>query len=424
MSRLEVIEPAWRAIGAVRLQAQFDVAEANGVARLNRLDVSVAGDAPVLELTATGAAGFNLKDGRVQVGGAAVGELLRLRLPGLPLAWVRPFVSKAEVAGGLITGEIAVIAGKDRLMARTAAPLRVDALSVVHRGQPLLSKAGLSLEAEAVLTEQEVSGRVTNLTVTTPAGDALTAQAAITLPHSANPPVAVTAGYRADLPALLAPWLPLGRLKASGEADFTFTPEKIELRGLNAHVTDAGDRTLFKAAALRPFTFDLATQRAVTGGAGAADWLRITLGNLPLDRLRLAQPGAKLGGMVEQGEVVLAADGDRLTGRTTSPLKLAEVSLTQNGRAVLSGLSFEMQPSFELGSRASAKAESGEVTVRTVAGAVLLTLRGEASRTPEAGTRSSLAFNLEVPALSTQPLFAGAEAVTSGPGRAARWRRG
>lgn len=414
VSRLEVIEPAWRAIGAVRLQAEFNVEETAGVVRLNQLGISLAGERPVLELTATSAAEFNLKNRRLQVGGATVGEVLRVKLSGLPVAWIRPFVSAADVSGGSLAGEIAVIAEPERMIARTIAPLGVDSLSVVRRGQLLVSKAGLSLNAEVILTAQEISGRISDLSVTTAAGDALAAQVTITLPLSANPPIAVAGNYRADLPALLAPWLPLGHLKTSGETDFTFTPEKIELRRLGTNVTDAGGLTLFTATALRPFTFDLTTSRAVTGGAGAADLLRVTLGRLPLDRLPLNEPGARLGGMVEQGEFVLAADGDRLVGRAVTPLKLGNVSLEQNGRPALTGLTFVLEPTFELNGRVSAKAGTGEMTIRTATGSTLLTLKGEAARTAEAGTRGSVSFNLDVPTLSSQPLFAGAEAVTAG----------
>ena len=414
VSRLEVVKPAWRAIGAVRLQAQFDLAVADGVARLNQLGISLAGASPVLELTAMHAAELNLKEGRLQVGGGPAGEALHLRLLGLPLAWVRPFVSTVDLSGGMITGEFAVIAAQDRLVARATAPLQIDTLNVMQRGQLLVAKASLSLEAEAFLTEQEVSARVTGFTVKTPAGDSFTAQASVTRPLAADSPITVTASYRAELPTLLTPWLPLGRITAAGEIDFTSTSDRVELRRLSANVTDAGGLTLFKAAALRPFALDLAARRAVTEGNVAADLLHIAVGRIPLDRLTLNQPGVELGGEVEQGEFVLATEGDKLVVRATSPLKLVQVSLRQAGQPALTGLAIESQPFFELVGRTSAKARSGDVTVRNATGATLLTFTGEATRTPEAGLRGSLSFNLEVPVLASQPLFAGVEAVTSG----------
>ncbi len=414
VSRLEVMEPAWRAIGMVTLTAQFDVAEAGGIARLNQLDVRLAGERPVLELHATRAAELNFKEKRLQVGPAGTGEVLDLNITGLPLAWVRPFVHEADVSGGLITGRFAVSAEQHRLKFRALEPLRITSLSVVQRGQLLLDQAEVSLQAEAVLTEQELSAKISELAVKTPAGDSFAAQATITLPVSPTPSIAVTASYTADLPKLLAPWLPLGRLHASGETEFTKAGEKIDLRRLNATIATADGVVLFKTVALRPFTLDLATRRAVTDQAGATDLIRFTLGRLPLDRLPLNQPGAKLGGVVESGEFVFAVEGEKLFLRASAPLTLAEVSLTQDGQAALTALHVEARPSIEMTGHAAVKVQTGDVLIRTTTGGNLLAFQAEASRTPDTGLHGAVTFNLEVPALSTQPLFAEAQAVNAG----------
>ena len=57
-------------------------------------------------IKASRAAVFNLKERRLQVGGGELGEILKLKLYGLPLGWVRPFVHAADVSGGMITGEL------------------------------------------------------------------------------------------------------------------------------------------------------------------------------------------------------------------------------------------------------------------------------------------------------------------------------
>jgi hypothetical protein len=414
VSRLEVIEPAWRAIGAVRLQTQFDLAEAEGIARLRQLEVKLAGEHPVFELRATQAAEFNLRERRLQVGGTAPGEVLQLSVSGLPVAWVRPFVHGLDVSGGKITGQFTVSAEKDRLLVRSLVPLQLDTISVVQDGRLLLDKATISLNLEASLAGKELQAKVSAFTLATPAGDSITAQAGISLPVTPNPAIAVTASFAADLPKLLAPWSPLGRIKAAGETDFTLTGANLELRRLHAKVTDGAGLTLFKAEALQPFTLDVAARRAAPAGKSVVELARIELGHIPLDRLPLNQPGAKLGGAVEQGTFVLTADADKLTVRATAPLKLTDVSLTQDGQPALAGLSVEAQPSVEVTGHSAAKGETGDVTVRSANGAVLLTLKGEASRSAEAGLRGTMTFNLEVPQLATQPLFAGAQVVSQG----------
>lgn len=413
VSRLEVMEPAWRAIGMVTLTAQFDVAEAGGIARLSQLDVLLASERPVLELHATRAAELNFKEQRLSVGPRGAGEVLDLNITGLPLAWLRPFVHEVDISGGLITGRFAVSAEPDRLKLRALQPLQITALSVVQRGQLLLDQANVSLQAEAVLTERELSAKISELVVKTPAGDSFTAQATVILPVSPTPSIAVTASYTADLPKLLAPWLPLGHLQATGETKFTSTSSKIDLRRLNATVATTEGVVLFKTVALRPFTLDLTTRRAVTEQPGATDLIRFTLGRLPLDRLPLNQPGAKLGGVVESGEFVFAVEGEKLFLRASTPLTLAEVSLTQDGQPALTALRVEARPSIEVTGHAAVKVQTGDVLIRTSTGENLLAFQGEASRTPE-GLRGAATFNLEVPALSTQPLFAKAQAVNAG----------
>ena len=415
ISRLEALEPAWRAFGAIKARAQFDLAEADGVATLNQLIVTVAGDRPVLELSAARAAEINFKERRIQVGGSAPGEALTLTLHGLPLAWVRPFVSAADISGGQITGQLAITGESDRLLLRAVQPLRIDQLNVVQQGALLLAKADLSGGFEAVLTKQELTATVNGFTLKTQAGDTLSASAKIALPVSPDPSIAIVATYTADLPALLQPWLPLGRIKAAGETDLTLTGSQIDLRRLQAGVTDATGQDLVRISALRPFMFDLSARRATASGAsGPAELLRITLGRLPLSALPLTLPGSKLDGTVTQGDLVLAVDGEKIALRSPAPFKLVNVSLTEQGRPALTGLSIEARPVLELTGKSDAKVQTGDITIRTDAGAVLLTAKAEATHAPGAGIQGAATFSIEVPALATQPIFAGAQAVSTG----------
>ncbi len=414
LRRLEAIEPAWRAIGPVKVAAKFDLAEADGIARLNHLTVSLAGEQPVLELSAARAAEINFKARRLQVGGSEAGEALNLTLHGLPMAWVRPFVKAVDVSGGIITGQLAITGEPDRLLLRAVQPLQVQGVTVVQAGTPLLTRADLSLGFEAVLTSEDLQATVTGFSLKTPAGDSLTAQAKVTLPVAPDPAVTVVATYQADLPGLLAPWLPLGRVKATGEADFTVAGPRLELRRLQTAVTDASGLDLFKVVALRPFVFDLNTGQAeVAGATGPVDLARVNVGRVPLAVLPLSGPGAKLGGVVAQGEFLVSVDGPKLVVRSPTAFKLADVSVANAGQPVFTGLAVEARPRFELTGPASARLETGELVIRTATGAMLLTAKGEVTQAAK-GLQGSLTFALEVPALGSQPLFADALAVTAG----------
>ena len=415
VSGLEAWEPAWRALGAVKLSAQFDVAGGGGVARLNQLHVSVAGEQPVLDLTATKAAEINFKERRLQIGSSTAGEALTLTLHGLPLAWVRPFVQAVDLSGGLITGQLAITGESNHLALRAVHPLQVSQLSVVKAGQLLLNKAEVAVGFDAVLTKTELQATVSGITLKTPSGDSLTAQAKLTLPVGPDPSITIVGNYQADLPTLLGPWLPLGHIKAAGEADFTLAGRKIELRRLQAAVTDAGGQEMFKATALRSFSFDLATHQAtMVGNPDGKMLLRLDFAHLPLAALSLTLPGTKLGGFVTDGELLLEVDGEKVRVRAPHSFVLADVSLKQNGRTILTGLHIDAQPLLELTGKANARFETGGITVLNGDGALLAKLEAEGAQTAAAGMKGSLNFTLEVPALGTQPIFPGAKTVTAG----------
>ncbi len=415
-SHLETIAPALRVLGAVKCSAQFDLDAAGAVARIHQLDVRLEGDQPVLELHAASAAELNFKDKRLQVGPTGIGEALDLNITGLPLAWVGQFFPGVEITGGLITGRMTVTAETDRLRARVSQPLRLAGVTIAQGGQVLLNQADLSLTAEALLTAQDLAVTISEFSGKTPAGDTFLVSSHLLLPVAPSPSVALTANYSADLPQLLAPWLPLGRVKVVGEVDLTQSGEKIAVQRLLTTVTDGQDAVLFRAQAQHPFTLDLAARRAVLESPGPADLLQLTLGHIPLARLPLDLPGTRLGGWVERGELILAADGEKLILRASSPVSLTDLSLSQDGRPVFTALRLAARPSVEMSGPAALKVQTGDLTLQSAAGASLFAGKGEITRTKETGLRGAITFNFSIPALATQPLFAAAQAVTAGQG--------
>lgn len=415
VSHLEQWESSWRAIGPVKLSTQFDGGLADGIARINQLHLALSGEQPVLELSVTQAVEYNLRTHRLEVGGAIPAGAVTLDLRGLPLAWVRPFVRTVDVTGGLITGQLAISGQTDGLLLHAAQPLRIGQLNVVQAGQQLLGKGDLELDFDAVLSKTGLLATLNRFSLSTPSGDTLTAKAKANMSFGAGQSIAVAAEYTADLPTLLAPWLPLGRIGATGEADFTLTGRNLEVRRLESRVTDAAGLELFRATTLRPFTIDQTAHRVVvTGSAGGGELLRVAVGRLPLAVLRLGVPGTKLGGFVMVGELVAAMKGEKLTVRAPTALKLGDVSLSAQGRPVLLGLSIEAQPEFELSSPGGTSFESGPITVRDANGVVLATLKAEATQTGKDGLKGSATFMLDVPSLATQPIFAGAKTVLAG----------
>jgi hypothetical protein len=423
-TELEALEPALRAIGPIRLRSEFDVAEEDGVARLTKLAVALSGEKQaVLELNAAGAAAFNFRERRLQLGGAATGEVLRLKLLGLPLAWARPFITGIDVSGGAVTGEIVfAVAEGQKLTAQTIAPIRVDDVNLVRAGRLLLGQAELALEAEAELSAGSAQLALRRFGLRTAAGDQAAAAVRVSAPAGLQWPVAITGDFNAELPKLLAPWLPLGPLRARGAVDFTLQPDRIEWRRLSAEASAVGQsgtsegsaRPLFRLGLARAFALDLATLQAADAGADDVELAQITLGRISLPAMARPASGLSVDGALTHGEFAFAAQGGKLVLRAKSPLTLADVVVRHRNKLLLDRVAVQVSPAIELANGRVARAASGDIALRDSDGAALATLNGEVARAVDGGLRGGLTFNFDLPALASQPLLAHARALLAG----------
>lgn len=412
-SRLEAINPAWKGIGPIKLQAQFDVTADGAVARLRQLDLKLAGEKPVLEFSAAQAAEIDFSERRLHVGGVAPGEALKLKVIGLPLAWLAPFLPALEISGTPVTGEISITGGTAGVLVRAIRPLHIDELTLATRDGIVLEKAAVTLGMDAALTDRELKVNVGELTLQTTSGDLFKSQVNATIPTEAHPAVSIQTTFTADLPTLLKPWLPKGHLKASGNADFSVAGGKVEVRTATFRGTNASGVFLLQATALHPFVFDPATRTVHGMTKGSNDLAEIELGEIPLGLVPLDEPGAELGGTVAPTKFVCGLDGGKLSVRAVAPFKLSGVSLTQDGEAALSGLEVEASPSFEMAAGA-ATVRTGDMTIRNADGVVMFSGKGESAQSTAVGTTLNFTFNLEIPALAGQPFFAGTRSVSGG----------
>lgn len=405
ISELEKLQPALRAFGQVRLRTAFDASYADNVANLRRFELTLAGEQPVLEMAATPAT-FNFKDLRLQVGGAAGGELVRLKLLGLPLAWVRPFVEGVDLSGGAITGEIAVTATEGfHLSARTVTPMQADSVNVVHAGVALLAKAGVVLDAEAEMSQDGGRFTLRNFQLQTPAGDRVKCTAQVTAPLQAAPPLTVKAEWSGDMPQLLAAYVPFGRISTEGRADFSIHGSRLEVRELKTAVRDAKSATLISLATVRPFKADLQTLR-LDAGAPEAELATLGVGLLPLASLARYLPGCQIDGQLTRADYTLAVRGEKIVLQAKAPVRVTGLSLKQNARPLLEQLSIEFSPTVELTGRVLNRFSLGDVFLRDSLDVELAKLTTEMTRANDATQRAAITFNVNLPALGSQPVCA------------------
>jgi hypothetical protein len=444
VGELEAVQPALRALGTLRLSSEFDVAATAALARLDNLTLTVAAEKPVIELHAARVA-LDLQKRRwlfdvdaMALAGKPVvpPEFLHLKLAGLPLAWVRPFVTGLDISGGALTGELTVTTAEgDKLTVQTVAPFAVDDLTLVRAGRVVLEHASLRCEAGAVSEVKDgrlnqIRASLRQFSLKTAAGDSVQAHAALSAPEGFPWPLVVEAGFEADLPRLLQPVFPAGPVRADGTADFTLRADRLEFRTLAAEASalpaggpgasaakEAKRQLLGSFKLARAFSFDFAHMRADTGTPAdtEVELARLSLGRVPVGPLIHAlAPGLNLTATVSPGEIAFIAQSDKLIITARSPLVLSDLSFSHAGQPVLHQVTLQAAPRFELTGPMLTRAMSGEAQLRDATGAQLAMLTGELTRAADDGLRATAGFNLDLPALSAQPALARMEALSAG----------
>ena len=413
VSRLEIIEPAWRLFGSLKIDADFDLGQQGGVVDVRRFKARVTGASPVLEIHNTAPIRYDLRKGELLANGGLGDALLRVDLQGLPLDWVRPFVKPLDLSGGQVTGQVDLVrTSASATDAALRGQLRLDELNLVQEGRPLVTKAAVTARLEATVAGGAVTAPVLELAVRTATGDTLDLTGRFSMQPGADAPWSWGGRFTVSTAKLLERWLPGAPVSAQGELDLTLRGRVVEFQPGRIEVKQGAGRALLDVTMAQPFVFNLDSHVLVARDP-AQPVGRISLGRVPLAALPLTQPDAVLGGFVQQGDFELAAREGGITLRALAPLRLAEVSLTQNRQPALTGLSLEARPSVDYAGPGALRLQSGDVTVRA-GQASLMTLKWETTQTPGQDTQSVATFTLEVPALATQPLFAGTQAVSAG----------
>lgn len=411
ISRLEAVRPAWRPFGALTVEADFDLQHQDGMLDLRRFRAQAGAAAPVLRVETTTPLRYNLRQRELAAGGLGTEALLRAELQGLPVDWVRPFVHGAAISGGKVTGRLALARAGNAGDLQVRGELHLDDLTVA-RDRPVLTHATLALELEAVVSGAVLKAPVVRFALATPAGDRLEWRGSGEVVTGADLIATVTGELTGQSPRALARWFPEGAVGLQASLDGALRGGLLEVRPGRMQVTSAGGAPLVSAVVGQPFTFD-PTTGILTPRDPALPVAQLSVARLPLAPLSLAGPGASLGGRIEAGEMEVTAPAGRVVLRATQPLRFTDVSLSQHRQPALRGLAIRAQPVLEYAGPENLKLRSGEVVVSAGA-AQLLTLTLDASQVPGEDLQAALTFGLEVPALATQPVFAGAEAVSAG----------
>jgi hypothetical protein len=205
LDRLAVLEPALAALGAVHLNAEFDVAQIGKLTRVRKLSARLDGAQPVASLAALQPFDFDAATAALKLTDPASG-LLRINLQALPLSWVAPFLPAGlVVTGDDVRGEWLAAAQADGGFAlKPVQPLKLTQLNVTQAGRPLVRALDLTLRATADYTPKGWTAEINEFNAASAGAPVLTVSAQAAQLNAPDQPLKLTGRYEVNLPTLLA----------------------------------------------------------------------------------------------------------------------------------------------------------------------------------------------------------------------------
>ncbi len=143
--QLAALKPELSAVGAIKLTAEFDLAQRGRATRIERLQAEIQGARPVASVRSLQPFELNVRSGELNVADPSR-ELLAFTLHGVPLAWAQPFMPDLNLTGGDLRGEFAATANNGGLALRPRAPLSIDGLNLTQRGRLLVRDLDVSVD--------------------------------------------------------------------------------------------------------------------------------------------------------------------------------------------------------------------------------------------------------------------------------------
>ncbi|HSI09313.1 MAG TPA: hypothetical protein VK985_12070, partial [Rariglobus sp.] len=255
LDKLGALQPEFATLGRLTLVAGFDVTTQGDVVRLNALDVRVAGERPVLTVTAQQPVEFNLKTSAATVTNPSA-DLLRLTLDGLPLAWAKSFLGDIALTGDDVRGAFTVTANDGGFAVRAAAPITLTNLSVSQAGKPLVNALDVSLSSQADYTPKGWAAEVTNLTAGSAGVQILKLTAKAAQAAGAKQPLTASGTYEINLAAALGQPVAAGSAslqRGVARGDFSASVADIQTASLTLQLASllAADGSVLPSVALQ-----------------------------------------------------------------------------------------------------------------------------------------------------------------------------
>lgn len=348
IARLEQLNPGLATLGSVRITSRFDGGFADNVARLDQLNVEVAGadGRKFAQVNALQKISYAVADKRITLANPQA-ELARISLLAIPLAWAQAFAKPMLIESGELSMVLAVEAEPDgsRVRARTVEPLALRSVTVRDASQKLLvDRVTLSVRPNVDYSATRLIAKMSDLTVTMPDGDSVAAELAAEVTNlSTTPAVAFTAQLQAKIVNALKPYLaaPTGPLSITANLEGRHEGQTLQLAKLSSTVNRDGNVLLAALELQQPVRADLKAS-TFTVPNPTATAVRLRLGEIPLAWAEPFVAQSKLSGNLGGGtfEVAMRSVED-VTLTTAEPLTLRGVTAVIDGKTLAQALDLD-----------------------------------------------------------------------------------
>ncbi|MGH7944538.1 MAG: hypothetical protein ACREF9_05965 [Opitutaceae bacterium] len=411
-AQLQKISPALAAVGAVQLKTTFDGGMADNVARLDKLNLEVAGadGRKFAQISSLQKIDYQLTEKRVMLADPKA-ELARISLQALPLAWAQAFVKTMQIESGDLSMVLAVEAEPDgsRVRARSVEPLAIRTVTIREGDKLLADRVTLTTRPSVDYSATKLSAQLAELTITMPAGDALSGSlSAEVANHSTNPAITFAAQLQAKVINALKPYLPVetGPLAITANIEGRHEGNVLQLAKATANVNREGGVLLSALELQQPVRADL-NASTFTVPNPAATAARVRLGEIPLAWAESFVAKSKFSGSLKSAtfDVAMRSAAD-VTLTTAEPLVLSAVTAAIDSKPMLQKV--DLLANFTATKRGDAVAcEVGKLEVKQ-GQAVLaaLSVTGEAKLGAKMTLSAKGNLEADAAALMTQPVLA------------------
>lgn len=234
--RLGRLQPELAVLGALTLNATFDLAHRGGAIAARKFEASLGAGEPVATVRLLQEFEINPGTGELRTAEVAQ-ELLALTLHGAPLAWARPWLEGLDPGRSRVRGELFATPRNGGVSLRSRSPLNIDGLSIKRAGLQQIEGVDLVVGIAADYTPQGWQVEIPGLAAKVGGATLLTFEARTGRLAGRDQPVKATGRITADLPLLLAQPFAAGRVAlSSGQLDVNFVTSLAARREVQASV--------------------------------------------------------------------------------------------------------------------------------------------------------------------------------------------